>query len=411
MSIFEIIILDIIFILFPFCLYVIYEIYNKTFDIRKDNLILEFLLISSFYLILKYKTALEIPTIIIICIPLIISYIKKRNFGILLLSIFLIIYYNWLYNVPIVILLIEFSVYFLLYLFYKKGKINSFIFANLVILIKSFSLYIYNTNKINIIVNDNDFILVVIIVIIFLNILLIAIKQLESMISFQWIYKELQKEKNLRMSLFKITHEIKNPITVCKGYLDMFDVDDPKKSKKYVSILQNEIKRVLILLEDFLSLNKIKIEKDIMDLNLLLSETIDNFNILLREKNIKKEINISEDELYINADYNRLSQVIINIIKNSIEAIDRNGKIKIYTKQKDNKVKIYIEDNGKGMNEEELKKLKQIFFTTKNNGTGLGVYLSNEIIKAHNGTINYSSKKNQGTKVTITLPYKKINII
>ena len=69
--------------------------------------------------------------------------------------------------------------------------------------------------------------------------------------------KELEQEKQIRESLFKITHEIKNPITVCKGYLDMFDVEDKKKSEKYVSILKDEIKRVLVLLEDFLSINKI----------------------------------------------------------------------------------------------------------------------------------------------------------
>ena len=210
------------------------------------------------------------------------------------------------------------------------------------------------------------------------------------------------------MSLFKITHEIKNPIAVCKGYLDMFDIRDINKSKKYIHILKSEIDRVLILLEDFLSIDKIKIEKDIIDLNLLLEETTNNFIPILKEKNIKKIFNISKDELFINADYNRIKQVLINVLKNSIESITDNGIIKLQVKKNKNTVEIFIEDNGIGMDKEELSKIKEPFFTTKDKGTGLGVYLSNQIIKEHNGTINYISKKNIGTKTIIELPYEEM---
>ena len=96
------------------------------------------------------------------------------------------------------------------------------------------------------------------------------------------------------------------------------------------------------------------------------------------------------------------------MIKNSIEAIENDGYIKIYTKENNDKIEIYIEDNGIGMDEEELKRIKEAFFTTKKNGTGLGVYLSNEIIKEHDGTIKYFSKKDEGTKVVVTLPIEKI---
>ena len=149
--------------------------------------------------------------------------------------------------------------------------------------------------------------------------------------------KELEEEKQIRLSLFKITHEIKNPIAVCKGYLDMLNVKDSKQVERYVPILKSEINRLLSLLQDFLLINKSNLDLDIMDMNMLIEETIEKLNPLLEENNIKLDLNLIDDEIYINGDYNRLSQVLINIIKNSIEAIpeEHKGKINITTKIKD----------------------------------------------------------------------------
>ena len=217
--------------------------------------------------------------------------------------------------------------------------------------------------------------------------------------------RELQEEKQIRESLFKITHEIKNPIAVCKGYLDMFDVNNQEHSRKYIPIIREEIERVLILLKDFLSITKIKVEQDI---NLLLEDVIESFLPLITDRKIKIISHIKDDELYIMADYNRLSQVFVNIIKNSIEALENieNGVIEITIKENKNTIKVKVEDNGIGITSENIKRMKDPFFTTKQNGTGLGVYLSTEIVKAHNGSIQYASKE-KGTIVTITLPNKK----
>ncbi|HHW68760.1 MAG TPA: HAMP domain-containing histidine kinase [Tenericutes bacterium] len=218
--------------------------------------------------------------------------------------------------------------------------------------------------------------------------------------------KELQKEKRIRTSLFKITHEIKNPIAVCKGYLDMFDIHNSDHSIKYIPIIKEEVNRTLTLLQDFLSLDNIKINKDILDINLLLDESLKSFNPLLKNNNITGCFDISDDEVFIYGDYNRLTQVVINIIQNSVESMkkDKISFIKIYTKVDDNFIKIYFEDNGCGMSKENLKKLEQPFFTTKAKGTGLGVYLSKEIIKAHDGTLRYKSKEDYGTTAILKLP-------
>lgn len=95
---------------------------------------------------------------------------------------------------------------------------------------------------------------------------------------------------------------------------------------------------------------------------------------------------------------------MVNLIKNSKESISEEGTVKLFTTMDAKKIKIYIEDNGVGMSKEELDKIKQAFFTTKQTGTGLGVFLANEIITAHQGTLDYLSEKNKGTRVVITLP-------
>ena len=117
---------------------------------------------------------------------------------------------------------------------------------------------------------------------------------------------------------------------------------------------------------------------------------------------------ITKDEVFITGDYNRLKQVFINIVKNSIESIKISGTISITTHTLKDNYYIEITDTGCGMDEYTLSKIKELFFTTKVKGSGLGVSLSNEIIKAHHGSINYTSKPNKGTKVVVKLPITMI---
>ena len=164
--------------------------------------------------------------------------------------------------------------------------------------------------------------------------------------------------------------------------------------------------KILMLLQDFSSMSKIKIKKEILDVNLLLEETCRQLDPIITGDNIKFIKNINEDELYIEGDYNRLSQVLTNIIKNAKEAKDINKEsyIKVDTKLENDKFIIIIEDNGVGIPKDEIDKIKEPFYTTKKNGTGLGVSLSIEIINAHNGTIEFISEQFVETKVIITLP-------
>ena len=316
-------------------------------------------------------------------------------------------YYNFYQNYLLIIIL-EYLIYYLLYLkLSKKLTVNNLIltFAILKTTFTVIILYILNSKL-------PSHLLETVISGIFLYIISLLITHLldkaKDILKLHMNIKEIERNKQIKTSLFRITHEIKNPIAVCKGYLDMFDKDNQDHFKKYIPILKDEINRTLLLLEDFLAMNKVKINKDIIDINLLIEEVVKNIKMLCTKNNIELKTKIIDDEIYINADYNRLTQVFINLLKNSVEAIPKNKKGKIEVKEilNNNNLIISVQDNGTGMSKELLNKIKEPFYTTKPKGTGLGVSLSEEIIKAHNGTLNYESKKNKYTKVIITLPLK-----
>lgn len=159
-----------------------------------------------------------------------------------------------------------------------------------------------------------------------------------------------------------------------------------------------------LLLEDFLAIGTIKINKDILDFNFLLEEVISNYNNLIKEKHIFLKQDITDEEIYVIGDYNRLVQVFINIIKNAIESIELDGCLHIKTKVVKQNIIVSIKDNGIGMSEETLSKIREPFYTTKRKGSGLGIPLSYNIIEAHEGSMEYLSKEGYGTEVIIKLP-------
>lgn len=410
MKIFDTMILDVVLITFPLMVYLLYLAYTKTFSKKENDLLFVVTVFSILYLILKYTDPLYsgIP-FLIINVPLILSYVKKSNLSVAITSLIMISYYYNYYQNYLLIIILEYVIYYLFYLkLSKKLTLHNFILTFTVsktiftIILLSYLNYKFPVYIVETLVSG-----------IFLYILSLLITYLlnktEDILKLHMNIKEIENNKQIKTSLFRITHEIKNPIAVCKGYLDMFDKENPTHFKKYIPILKDEINRTLLLLEDFLAMNKVKINKDIIDINLLIEEVIKNIKMLCNKNNIELKQNIIDDDIYINADYNRLTQVFINILKNSVEAIPKNKKGKIEVKEiiKNNNIIITVKDNGKGMSSKLLNKIKEPFYTTKPKGTGLGVSLSEEIIKAHNGTLNYESEENKYTKVTITLPIKQ----
>ena len=400
MSFVEMLFVNFIYIIFPLFLYLFYVAYQKNVGKKESELFLDFALFLSLYLIFRNDLGYIGYQLLFSNLILVIAYIKRKYISIVLISIStLLFFYNDIGSFIYYIYILEYILYFILHLFLKNKK---YIFISIFFIIKLFIVLI--TFKENVL-----FSLVILLSLYVMSYVIVdLLNKGEDIISYHMSIKNIEKEKQIRMSLFKITHEIKNPIAVCKGYLDMFDVNNQEHSKKYIPIIKNEIKRTLILLEDFLAMTKIKINKDLLDINFLIENSIDEMESILKANNISINLDLIDDEIYVMGDYNRLMQVFINIIKNSIEAIEnKKGVITIKEEIKKKQIYIYIEDNGKGINKETLKQLGMPFYTTKTNGTGLGVSLSKEIINAHNGTMKYFSKENEGTKIQIVLPLYK----
>ena len=410
------IIIELIIIILPITMYLLNIAYNNNYKIRGDKYFLPLILIIEVVMFIIFRDYLG--SLVIINIPLVIAYLKRYEITSLLISIIIFLYYVLFFKYNIYFIFLEYVLYYVIYLIFNKKMLNKKILLYLFICIKSMILsveiFYFNLNDNLFIINIINILFKMFIFYICSYLVIMFLERGEEIMNLNTAIKELEREKVLRTSLFKMTHEIKNPIAVCKGYLDMLDLNDSKKINKYIPIIKGEIDRTLTLMDDYLEYTKIKINKDIADIYMLLDEVVKSLNLYFKENNIIFESNIPDTELYLNIDYNRIKQVIVNLLKNSNEARDvRKNKmiIKLDTKVIKNKFYIVIEDNGIGMDLDTLKNVTNLFFTTKKNGTGLGTSLSKEIIELHGGTITYDSVLNVGTKVTITLPIdKNINI-
>ncbi len=401
-------ILNIILISFPILIYFIYNCYREITKDKYNRILFNLSLFISQYLCLKYGNYNSYTQVLLyLNIPILIAYIKKESLVSIILSIIVIINTKIIIKADITILILQYLSFYLIYIISKKKKTNTLI--KIISVLQGFyisliSFLYYNANIITVLEITLSTIIFYTITYIFLYIFNLG----DNISSLYLNTKEFEKEKQLKNSLFQITHEVKNPITVCKGYLEMIDINNKEKTIKYLTIIKQEIDRSINIMNDFMEFSKIKIEKEIMDINVLLEDITEELNIILKSKKIKLTTKIPKDEVFIDGDYNRLKQVFVNLIKNSIESINKKGNIDITTHTLKDKYYIEITDDGCGMDEETRTKIKEMFFTTKKNGTGLGVSLSNEIIKAHNGAIEYKSKPRKGTKVIVKLPLNMI---
>lgn len=411
MNLFEFIILNIVLMSFPILIWIVYISYNQNIGKKENNLLLDFTLISSIYLSIRFGNLdPNVSSMLILNIPLLIAYLKNRLPSIIVISVFLIMYYQISFDIAGYWFLFEYLLFYIIYITLKKYKINP---IKYIVLIKIliYIIWVLSSNYYGefgyqaIVLMSYSISLIAVIS----YFVIYWLKKSDEILKYHMTIKELEQDKQIRSSLFKISHEIKNPIAVCKGYLEMFDINNLNHSQKFIPILKEEINRVLLLLQDFLSMTKINIEEDIVDVNMVLEDTLDNFIPILKENNISLDTNILSESTYIIGDYNRLQQAFINIINNSIESLVNrdDGVLSIDVELNKDRVNIIFKDNGEGMSKEMLGKIFEPFVTSKKYGTGLGVSLLKEIITSHKGKVKYESELNDGTTVTISLPLKK----
>jgi len=216
----------------------------------------------------------------------------------------------------------------------------------------------------------------------------------------------------------KLAHEIKNPLTPIQLTIDRLktkyekSIDDNEKEnfKNYLKTIIKQIKQIENLVNEFSDFARMP-KPMLQNCNII--KIIENNISLLREldENISIKLNYKNYELFLKCDADQISRVFLNLIKNSIESIQeksqKNGEftkiIDIEIINKNDYITTNITDNGTGFPKENIKNIIKPYFTTKRDGSGLGLSIVNKIISDHNGSVKLNSNNN-GAKVEITLP-------
>lgn len=204
-----------------------------------------------------------------------------------------------------------------------------------------------------------------------------------------------------------IAHEIRNPMTTLKGFIQLLKVTSPEDSQEYLTVIDEEIIRMESILSEMLILSKPSTsEKEILSLQDVVSDISQVIYPKARLENIiivHRNLTISDEFIY--GDAGKLKQVLLNIFKNSLEAMTDGGTLTIEIENEgDSSIKLSITDTGEGMHTSQINNIFTPFFTMKETGTGLGLPFVMKTIKDHDGTIKVESEVGVGTKFTLTFP-------
>ena len=213
-----------------------------------------------------------------------------------------------------------------------------------------------------------------------------------------------------------ISHELRTPLAAIKGWAEtMQDMkDDVEVVEEGLSIVSKETDRLIILVNDLLDFSRlqahrIELKKEEFSISELLENIIGQFTVRCQQERIKMMLLTDNQESWVFADYNRLKQVLINVVDNAMKfTVGRpNAEIRISSQVLDDQIIVIVEDNGSGISPEDLQRVKEKFYKGSSNksGTGLGLSIASEIMELHGGKMLIDSTLNVGTKVVLVMPF------
>lgn len=206
-----------------------------------------------------------------------------------------------------------------------------------------------------------------------------------------------------------VAHEVRNPLQVTRGFLQLVAARTDDKNKEYMTIAIEELDRASVIITDFLTFAKPQLD-EIVELNVSKEiSQIEGIIVPLATMNGGRIIVNVPSDLHICGNSSKLKQILINIIKNSIEAFQVDGQIHIWAYEKNEEVFIHIKDNGEGIEPMQLRKLGEPYYSTKTKGTGLGLMVTFRLIEIMKGHIEFKSQRFLGTEVIIRFPNVTIN--
>ncbi len=212
----------------------------------------------------------------------------------------------------------------------------------------------------------------------------------------------------------EIIHDVNNLLTVVYGYAQilMKETDRnnfPASNKKYVNIIESEIKRCRNITKSVIELSMTKTEQTDVNVNGIVEKIVELFRNADIAKNIQFDTEYEKNLPEIKADPNQLHQAVINVVLNGIQAVESGGQIRIKTGVAgNNELFISVKDNGRGMSGETIGRITEPSFTQhKKNGAGLGLSITARVIKNHHGRTEVKSEESKGTEFIIYLPLNK----
>ncbi|MEH7345705.1 ATP-binding protein [Bacillus sp. JJ1532] len=225
------------------------------------------------------------------------------------------------------------------------------------------------------------------------------------------IHEEMRHKEKLAFigqMAASIGHEIKNPLASLKGFTQLQKekyVDD----QQYFSIMDQEIDRINSIVNDLLVLGKPRSPHfQLKNINETLSYVISINQQLASQKGIALTLEIDENIPLVVCDENQLKQAFINLIKNGIDSMHNGGQLKVVSSfQTSNTLSFSFIDQGCGISQSDKENLFAPFYTTKIDGTGLGLIVTKKIVEDHQGQLKIESEMNKGTKVEVILPIEQ----
>lgn len=227
-----------------------------------------------------------------------------------------------------------------------------------------------------------------------------------------------EMEKYRKDFLGNVSHELKTPIFNIQGYiLTLLEggIDDPAVNRRYLERAEKSINRMISIVEDLESISKlesgeVELKEERFDIVVLVKDILDSLEMRANDRHISLELARSKDTpIYVRADKQKVSQVLVNLIVNSINYGKDYGTTIVSFSDMFDHILIEVSDDGAGIEEKDLKRIFERFFRTdksrsrESGGTGLGLAIVKHIIEAHKQTINVRSKYGEGTTFAFTL--------
>ncbi len=209
-----------------------------------------------------------------------------------------------------------------------------------------------------------------------------------------------------------MAHEIRNPLGSIKGGIEIIEGEIDRNSKKYefVQIIKKEINRLDSIISEFLTYARPKIpHKSKHDMNDIIGSVVRLVEKEAKRQGVKIVVELAEELPEIMMDGEQIKQAILNVVLNGIQAIGNEGTLFLRSSLKGEYVHVSVKDTGRGIRDDELDKLFDPFFTTRDHGTGLVLSISYQIVKTHGGDIEVNRPPDGGAEFVITLPLQPSN--